>query len=411
MRFSIVSSLLLCSQSLAAVVSRPRACANHWVLSWTSMQQVVEPYNLPPPPFNESDGQFINSTIRQTFQVSLDAERIRIQLSNVLGESPLPITEAAIAFPENGLAGVGEIDPKTSCGLTFAGQSSVTIPPGEEVYSDPIDFSVDAETIVALTLYLEKGQSGSIITGHPGSRTTSWMQRGSGTNATSISEAETNHWYFASAIEAWKPRTTSSLIVLGDSITDGRGSTDNENNRWPNLLLARLRDEGIENIAVNNKAAGGNAVLSGGLGPPLITRYERDALEQKGTKYVMIFEGVNDIGPSQTDAATQETLYEDLIEAYKKIVSDVKAAGYTTIGATITQFRGNGYYDPAREVTRNKVNAWILTSGVFDHVVDFAAWIGDGDTLIPEYDSGDGLHPNVAGYTKLASDFPLDIFQ
>lgn len=167
----------------------------------------------------------------------------------------------------------------------------------------------------------------------------------------------------------------------------------------------------LANIAITNQAAGGNAVLEGGLGPPLLDRYRRDALGQKGVEYVMIFEGVNDIGPSDTDDQTQEELSANLISAYEQIVADCRDAGLVTIGATITPFAGSQYGDPARERTRVRVNEWILTAGLFDYVVDFASFIGDGDSLKPEFDSGDHLHPNVAGYKELARRFDLDIFR
>lgn len=167
----------------------------------------------------------------------------------------------------------------------------------------------------------------------------------------------------------------------------------------------------LTNIAVTNQAAGGNAILEGGLGPPLLDRYRRDALGQKGVKYVMIFEGVNDIGVSDTDDETQEALFENLISAYAQIVSDSKKAGLVTIGTTITPFAGSQYGDPAREKTRVRVNEWILTASAFDYVVDFAGFIGDGESLKPEFDGSDHLHPNVAGYRELARRFDLDIFR
>jgi lysophospholipase L1-like esterase len=182
--------------------------------------------------------------------------------------------------------------------------------------------------------------------------------------------------------------------------------------RWPDLLLARMQKNGITNIGVNNQAAGGNAVLSGGLGPTLLSRYKRDSLEQQGVKYVMIFEGVNDIGNSGTDSGTQTRLGDQLINAFKQIVADCKKAGFITIGATITPFGGSGqsYANPARDATRQKVNQWIMTSGTFDAVVDFAGIIGQGANLKSQYDGGDHLHPNVAGYQEIADKFPLDIF-
>ena len=182
-------------------------------------------------------------------------------------------------------------------------------------------------------------------------------------------------------------------------------------NRWTDALAERLQEDGFFNVTVNNQGIGGNAVLSGGLGPPLLDRYLPDALEQTGVTHVMVFEGVNDIGGSAPDGKTQKKLFADLKEAYMKIVKDCKAQGLVTIGATITPFGNNTmYYHPAREATRKQVNEWILTSGTFDLTVDFSAALADGEQLRTEYDSGDFLHPNVAGYKELARNVPLDMF-
>ena len=167
----------------------------------------------------------------------------------------------------------------------------------------------------------------------------------------------------------------------------------------------------MKNVAVNNMAAGGNAILQGGLGPPLLQRYKRDALEQPGAKFVVIFEGVNDIGPSATDASTQQKIKTGLMAAYKQIASDINKAGMTSIGATITQMLGNQYYAPEREVTRVAINEFILNNGTFDHTVDFASLIGEGDKLLAKFDSGDGLHPNPAAYKEMGTKFPIKYFK
>jgi len=163
--------------------------------------------------------------------MSIGAERIRIQISNTFGGSALPITAASIALPTGGQAGVNGIDTTTLRGLTFNGSSSVNIPQGQIVYTDPIDFKIAPQSMITVTLYSQAGQSGTSITGHPGSRTTSWMQQGNHLNASTVTGSSTAHWYFVTAVEAWAPSTAFALVILGDSITDGRGSTDNQNNR------------------------------------------------------------------------------------------------------------------------------------------------------------------------------------
>lgn len=164
--------------------------------------------------------------------MTLDAERIRLQISNTFGGSDLPIAAATIALPAGGRAGVAGIDTSTLKELTFNnGSPSITIPRGQVAYTDPIDFKITSQTNIAVSLYFQQGQSGSSITGHPGSRTTSHMQSGNRVREATLAGSSTNHWYFVSAVDAWVPRNYSAFVILGDSITDGRGSTDNGNNR------------------------------------------------------------------------------------------------------------------------------------------------------------------------------------
>lgn len=184
---------------------------------------------------------------------------------------------------------------------------------------------------------------------------------------------------------------------------------------WPDLLLNRLQtpSQNLTTLAINNQAAGGNTVLSGGLGPPLLTRYKRDALDQPGTKYIMIFSGVNDIGGGPNTASAQTTIGDNLIKAYTQIVTDAKKLGIVTIGGTIMAFGGNSYQGAEREKTRKRVNKWILESGVYDHSVDMAGFLANKsnpEVLDARYNGGDGLHPNVAGYQAIADQFPIEIF-
>jgi len=191
---------------------------------------IKNPLTNPHP--QSSGGVFKDATLRQTLHMSIGADRIRIQISNTFGGSDLPITAATLALPTGGKAGVAGIDTSTLKALTFNnGADSIKIPRGQVAYSDPIDFKIAPQSMLAVSLYLQAGQSGSSITGHPGSRTTSWMQAGNRIKEGSMSGSSTKHWYFVSAVEAWAPKDHSALIILGDSITDGRGSTDDANNR------------------------------------------------------------------------------------------------------------------------------------------------------------------------------------
>ncbi|KAI0204423.1 SGNH hydrolase-type esterase domain-containing protein [Astrocystis sublimbata] len=398
-------------------IRRRQDADNHWVATWTSMPQLVEPDNLPPSPF-AGNGVFRDATLRQTLHMSIGAERIRIQISNVFGGSPLPITAASLALPAGGAAGVSGVDSETLKGLTFDGAASVSIPQGQVVYTDPIDVKIEPQSMITVTLYSQAGQSGSSITGHPGSRTTSWMQQGNHVNASTVTGASTAHWYFLNAVEAWAPKSTTALVILGDSITDGRGSTDNKNNRWPDLLLARMQKENITNIAVVNQAAGGNTVLRGGLGPPLAQRYKRDLLQVAGAKYGLVFEGVNDIGTGSPDSGTQGQITNSLQTTFTTIANEAKAAGITMFGATIAPFGGNGqaYSNPVRDTARQNTNKWILSGGggSFVSSIDFAKFLADPSRpaqLASQYDGGDHLHPNLAGYQAIADQFPLAILR
>jgi lysophospholipase L1-like esterase len=410
-----------------SVATTTSVAANNfkWVDIWGTMPQLTEPANLPPAPFNGSSGVFVDATLRQTLQVTLPANQIRVRLSNVFGATVLPITGMTIASltSESLSLGTGAIDTNTLLPITFSGNSSITIPTGAQVVSDPIAFPVVAKGNLSLSLYLQDGQQGFAVTSHPGSRTTSWMGTGNQTaeyNLTTSDVQSTAHWYFITAIEGWVESNAGALVVVGDSITDGRGSTTNGNDRWPDQLVTRLKAEGKKTRAVSviNQAAGGNRVLADGLGPNALGRIDRDVLARSGVKYAMIYEGVNDIGTAANTTEAQQEVGDRLIQAFDQIVTRVHAQRIPIFGATITPFSGNvtiqAYSSVEREVTRQRVNEWIRNSGRFDYVVDFDAVIRDPNEpsrLAPQYDSGDYLHPNPLAYVKMAEAFDLGVFE
>jgi lysophospholipase L1-like esterase len=405
----------------APIEARDPGCT-HWVDTWTSMPQLTEPANLPNPPFNQTGSVFVNSTIRQTLHMSIGSPQIRIRLSNAFGTTHLNITAVTVALPFNNSAGQSIIEAKTLQTVTFSGNNSIIIPDGSLAVSDPIHFPIEAQSELAVSIYLAGGQLGNSITSHPGSRTTSFYQFGNAVSAANLTDASVQsvaHWYFLSAVEVWSPPQAKGFVIVGDSITDGRGSTTNANNRWPDLVLARMqKDPSTRNIGVLNQAAGGNRVLADGLGPNALGRIDRDVLAQSGIKYSMIFEGVNDIGTAASDSASQDFVYNQLIQAYEQIITRIHTFGIPVFAATITPFSApnstiQAYSTPEREVTRQRVNKWIRTSGKFDAVLDFDKVVrspANQSMLADQYNSGDYLHPNPAGYQAIADSFDLNLF-
>jgi lysophospholipase L1-like esterase len=398
--------------------AEPGDAGGHWVATWSGAPQLTEPGNMPPPPFTNGNLVFADSTLRQTIHVTVGGSHIRLRFSNAYGGADLPITMVSVALPLGGAAGVSAIAAGTSQPVTFDGRTSIDIPVGAQMVSDPLDFPVASGSNMTVTIYLSAGQASASITSHPGSRTTSYMLAGNHlTDADLPGAASVNHWYFLSNVEVWSPPTTAAVAVIGDSLTDGRGSTTNGNDRWTDQLFTRLQaNRATDDVTVLNQGLGGNRVLNDGLGPNVLARVDRDVLAQSGAKWLIVFEGVNDIGTAAATEAAQKQVAADLIAAYQQIITRAHAAGIKVYGATITPFGGNtGYDDPTgfRAAARQTVNEWIRTSRQFDAVLDFDKAIRDPQNprqINPLYDVGDHLHLNPAGYGVLASAVPAFLF-
>jgi lysophospholipase L1-like esterase len=381
---------------------------HRWVHTWTSTPQLTEPHNLPPAPFTGADAVLVDTTLRQTVHTTIGGGSVRLRFSNAFGGTALPITAVSLARPAGGRAGVAGIEPGTARPVTFSGRPFVTVPVGAQAVSDPVDLAVPARGELSVTVYLATGQAGTAVTSHPGSRTTSHLLRGDHHEAADLPGATpVDHWYFLSGVEVRTAGGTAT-IVLGDSLTDGRGSTTNGNDRWPDQLSARLRGR----RAILNQAAGGNRVLQDGLGPSALARLDRDVLAVGDAAALIVFEGVNDIGTAAATPEAQRAAGDDLRAAYDQIITRAHARGLRVYGATLTPFGGNaGYDDPAglRERTRTGVNDWIRGSGRFDGFADFDAAVrdpADPRLLAVAYDVGDHLHLNPAGYRALAGAVP-----
>lgn len=348
---------------------------------------------------------------------------MRLRLSNAFGATALPVSGVAVALSADGRAGSADVEPGTSREVTFSGRPGVTVPPGAQVLSDPVDVDVAPLSVLSVTTYLAQGQAGAALTSHPGSRTTSHLVRGSHLHGTQLHGTQLHgttpveHWYLLAGVEVWSADPAAAVVLLGDSLTDGRGSTTDGNDRWPDQMLDRWRaSRAGAGIAVVNHGIGGNRVLDDGLGPGALARLDRDVLAQTGVRWLVLFEGVNDIGCTPATAAAQEALVSDLTAGYAQIVARAHARGIRVYGATLLPFGGHGDYDDPdghREASRQAVNAWIRGSGRLDGVLDFDRVTRDParpSHLLPGIDDGDRLHLSPSGYALLAAAVPPELF-
>lgn len=369
-----------------------------WVGTWCASPQLTEPHNLPPSP------GLAGNTLRQRCRISLGGERFRLRLSNEFSEEPLTVDAVSVAIPGEADA----IEPDSAVAVTFAGSPRVTLAPGTALDSDPFELRLPPLGDVAVTLRYGAVPAG--ITGHPGSRTTSYLATGAAPQAARLPGAvRVEHWYSLAGLEVLAAPQAGALVVVGDSLTDGRGSTTDGNDRWPDLLSRRLRaGEATAQVAVLNAGIGGNALLAGGIGPTALARFERDVLAQRGVRWVILFEGINDVG-----CATSVEIAPRLIAGYQRLVAMAHSRGLRAIGATLTPCGGSFYDTPVREAARCVVNDWIRNGGGFDAVVDLEAAVRDPSQpsrLLPAFDGGDGLHLTPAGYRALAAAIPLALF-
>ncbi|MBZ5684358.1 MAG: SGNH/GDSL hydrolase family protein [Acidobacteriia bacterium] len=382
-----------------------------WIVSWAASQQVPEPNNTLP-----SD-DLREATVRQIFHLSAGGSALRVHVSNAFGTTALHFSSVHIAHPLTPASAA--IDPATDKALTFAGSQDLTIPPGAEYISDPVEYPVRALSDLAVTFYLEVPPATQ--TGHPGSRATSYFAHGNLVSVADLPDAKhLDHWYQISAIDVVSAKGAASIVALGDSITDGHGATSNGNDRWTDVLAGRLQtSRQTRNIGVSNQGIGGNHLLTDGLGPNALARFDRDVLAQAGVHWLIVFEGVNDLGGlartgevSQTEHTTRT---RRVIAAYEQIIDRAHAHGIRVIGATITPYVGSDYYHPGplSEADRQAVDDWIRAPGHFDAVIDFDAVVRDPsqpDHLRPAYDCGDHLHPSPAGYKAMGESIPLTLF-
>ena len=383
--------------------SRPAAAARHgsdedgWVTSWSASPQVATPDSL-------AAAGFDDQTVRDIIFSSVGGDPIRLELTNVFGVSPLRVGHVTVAVAGPGAA----VEPGTIHPVTYRGSASFQIPAGGQVLSDPVAMRVGPLQDLAVSVYLP-GRTGA-ATFHADAQQVNWVSDAGDHAADSDAGAFTTptlSWYYVSGLIVQSPDADGTVVALGDSITDGVGSTAGADARWPNDLARRLDALAGPTLAVADEGIGGNRVLTGArcCGASAEARFGRDALNQPGVRDIIVLEGINDIGFSLGDVSAAQ-----VIAGYRQLIAQAHARGLRIFGATLLPFQGAGYYTAAGEATREAVNTWIRTSGAFDGVIDFDAVMRDPADplrLNPAYDSGDHLHPDDAGYQAMADAISL----
>jgi lysophospholipase L1-like esterase len=388
----------------------------YWVSSWsTAVHTPLTFPGLPPTPV------FDNQTIRMIVRPTIGGQRIRIRFSNAYGTSALEIGAANIAVTDRG----SKILLGSNHPLTFGGATSIKIPAGAPMLSDPVELKVSPFTELSISIYLPHKS--------PATTTHFWAQHetyvtgpGDFTEKSELqSTSVTTSWYWLADLEVSRRDKPAALVTFGDSITDGVGAKQGEYGDWPDQLATRLAPPPESpSLAVLNEGIGGNRIWHDGAGASALTRFDRDVLAQPGVTDVMIFEGINDIGwPHLKPAATKESSAQssspfaaetvsakELIFGLMQLIDRTHQHGIRIYGATLTPYEGADYFSQDGEAVRQEVNQWIRSNGAFDGVVDFDAAVRDSahpSRFREEYQSGDHLHPSAAGYKAMAAAIDL----
>jgi lysophospholipase L1-like esterase len=413
--FAAASAIAIASL-LAPVAGAARDDVDQrWIGSWATSPLRPDPVGITDQAVLSRTG-FTDQTLRQIVYPHLSGTQFRVRLANTYGAGPLAIGQASIGVQSQDAVVV----PGSNRQLTFGGAHSIMIPAGAQVVSDPLAMSIEAARTLTISLYLP-GPTGP-ITWHNTGRQTLYIASGNQASDETGSEFEgyvnIPSWFVISGIDVVASSPDQAVVVTyGDSITDGTNSSQDANNRWPDYLARRLLARPNNNLSVINQGIGGNRVLTD---TPThvnaLARLDRDVLSQNGAKYVVLLEGINDIG--QTCQGNTNASVEDLIAGYRQIIAQVHMQGLKIFGATMTPFRGATpanplYFCEDGNDKRQAINDWIRVGGEFDGVIDFDLATrdpADPQTFLAAFDSGDHLHPNDAGYEAMANAVDLSLF-
>lgn len=401
----IITIMMALAVGCTLMAKGKQRVSGEWIATWATATEFTGKGDMP------KSGTLTDKTIRQTVRVSIGGEVLRLHLSNEYSKEPVEIKSIYIADLDNDpargeavdVANIGiNINAKTAKYLKFNGKKSVTIPAGGTVVSDQLAYPL--KPLQRLSINISYGATPVNATSHRGSRTTSYIIKGEAAPKADFTKnlEREDHWYNIATIDVMR-EGCEAIAIIGNSITDGRGTTTNLQDRWTDFLADCLQaDEAKRNISVLNLGIGGNAVCFGGLSDPAVKRFDRDCLGQAGVKTIVVFEGINDLGGTNGDA---EMRAKKIIECYKEFIKKAHDRGMKIYGATISpyfkSFYDNG--DPFREAARQYINKWIRESKAFDGVLDFDAVVRDPNnpSLVQERYQMDWLHLNPAGYEAL----------
>lgn len=362
-----------------------------------------------PPPFSSS---FQDQTLRQVAHLSLGADQLRIQFGNLYGKAPLPLARVRAALSTGG----GTVDKATDVAVTFQGADSVSIPAGGEVWSDIVSLQVPDGGNVAVSVYVK--ETADSTTAHRFANATQYVASGDLTSASAMPSSPANQLaasYWMSAIDVYRKSSARVVVAFGDSLTEGKGSTTDANQRYPDLLSSRLQKAGgSASVSVVNAGLGGNRWLHDRLGLNGVERFRRDVLGVSGVTHAILQLGINDIGFQLDWTPNERATAKELIASMSQAVAAAKSRGIHVFLATLTPFKGYVYFSDSGEQMRQEVNAWIRANTEASGVFDFDAAVrdpADPSRIFAPYRDADHLHLNDLGYLRLAESVDLDKFR
>jgi lysophospholipase L1-like esterase len=407
------SFLLAVALAAASTISAEAAENGGWIGTWAASAQPVWSGDFFAPP--KVPANLFDQTVRELATVSIGGARLRVRLSNEYGTRPLVVSAAHVAVRDKASAIVAGTDRA----LTFAGKSSFTIPPGAPAISDPVDLAVGPLSTLAISLFFAEVTPPTTM--HWDGHQTAYVAAGNHVADTDFKADSTmTAKVFLSEIMVDAQPGARAIVMFGDSITDGDGSTLDADKRWPDLLARRLKERQGPPVAVINQGISGARILKDRMGVNALARFDRDVLLQLHADTVVLMMGINDIGWPQSLLAPDEKIpaAADVIAGYEQLIERAHLHGLRIFGATLTPFEDTfhgtplfGYYSPEKDKVREEVNAFIRTGGKFDGVIDFDAVVRDPARpahVKAEFDAGDHLHPSDAGYVAMADSIDLD---